>query len=291
MGNYLRIVSICSYLSVIIISTAFTFLVGFLLWKGVPTLDMELFFGDTQPIEAIFNVKHVWDGLWPAVIGTLELIMLTACIVIVPGIACGVFLAEYASHYQHIFIRTTIDILAGTPSIVMGLFGFTFILFLRNIVSLEVNTGLFLAALCLALLVLPVLVMATQESLLAVSKSLRLTAYTLGYTREQFLLFIQIPAAFQGIWSGLALALSRVAEDTAVILLTGAVVNAGLPSGLGSKFEALPFVIYHTATQYQTEDELNRGFGAALVLLILVVGLFVFAQILASYFYRLRKEV
>ena len=65
------------------------------------------------------------------------------------------------------------------------------------------------------------------------------------------------------------LAMGRAAEDTAVILLTGVVANGGVPSGLGTRFEALPFSIYYTAAQYQTQEELTRGFGAALVLLLL----------------------
>lgn len=65
------------------------------------------------------------------------------------------------------------------------------------------------------------------------------------------------------------LAMGRAAEDTAVIMLTGVVINSGLPAGLASKFEALPFLIYYTAAQYTDEAELTRGFGAALVLLLL----------------------
>ena len=69
------------------------------------------------------------------------------------------------------------------------------------------------------------------------------------------------------------LAMGRAAEDTAVIMLTGVVVNSGMPAGLGAKFEALPFLIYYTAAQYMDENELLRGFGAALVLLLLSAAL------------------
>ena len=79
----------------------------------------------------------------------------------------------------------------------------------------------------------------------------------------------QVPEVFGGIM----LAMGRAAEDTAVIMLTGVVVNSGLPAGLGSKFEALPFLIFYTAAQYVDQNELLRGFGAALVLLVLSAGL------------------
>ena len=78
-----------------------------------------------------------------------------------------------------------------------------------------------------------------------------------------------IPAASPGILGGVILAMGRAVEDTAVIMLTGAVANAGLPSGLTAKFEALPFRIYYTAAQYADQDELARAFGTALVLLAL----------------------
>ena len=78
---------------------------------------------------------------------------------------------------------------------------------------------------------------------------------------------VLLPAVRQGVNAGIILAIGRAAEDTAVIMLTGAVANAGLPAGLGMKFEALPFTIFYTAAQYQSQEELARGFGAALVLL------------------------
>lgn len=112
------------------------------------------------------------------------------------------------------------------------------------------------------------LIVTTREALEAVPHDLVLTAATLGFTREQNLRLVQLPAAAKGIWSGVVLALGRAVEDTAVILLTGVVANAGLPAGLGAKFEALPFFIYYTAAQYQTPEELDRGFGSALVLLL-----------------------
>ena len=82
------------------------------------------------------------------------------------------------------------------------------------------------------------------------------------------------------------LVLGRAAEDTAVIMLTGVVANAGLPAGLGAKFEALSFSIFYTAAQYQSREELLRGFGAALVLLLLASGLLVCARLLEARFRR-----
>ena len=175
-----------------------------------------------------------------------------------------------------------VDQLAGTPSIVMGLFGFTLILLLRKTFAPDANACLILAAGCLALLVLPVLVVNTREALEAVPEDLKLTATALGYSREQRIRHVQLPSAARGIWSGVILALGRSAEDTAVIMLTGVVANAGLPAGLGAKFEALPFFIYYTAAEYQSQAELQRGFGASLTLLALAGSLILIARLLES---------
>ncbi len=244
-------------------------LLVFLFLRGLPALDVALFFGDTPPWQGLLGLRPVWDGIWPACAGTLSLVALTMALALFPGVGCGLFLAEYATPRQRRWIGCAADMLAGTPSIVMGLFGFTLILFLRRTLWPDANTCLLLAAACLALLVLPVLVVTTREALEALPLQLRLTTAALGLTPAQRLRHVLLPAARRGISGGVMLAVGRAAEDTAVIMLTGVVANAGLPAGLGGKFEALPFFIYYTAAQYQTQEELTRGFGAALLLLAL----------------------
>lgn len=261
-------------------------LLAFLSINGIPTLGAELFFGDTPAWAAIFGKQPVWDGRWPALTGSLCLVGLTLCLAIFPGVGCGIYLAEYASPKVGAFMGAIVDMLAGTPSIVMGLFGFTLILFLRHTIMPEANTCLLLAAGCLSLLILPVLIVSTREALGAVPKDLKLTCAVLGFTREQRICHIQLPAAAPGIWSGVVLALGRAAEDTAVIMLTGVVANAGLPAGLGAKFEALPFSIFYTAAQYQNQDDLMRGFGAAFTLLVLAGGLIGLAHLLEAGYSR-----
>jgi phosphate transport system permease protein len=166
-----------------------------------------------------------------------------------------------------------VDLLAGIPSIVMGLFGFVLILYLRRTFLPQGTTCLLLSSFCLALLVLPSLVVGTRTALETLPESLAFTAAALGFSYAQTIRKFLLPAAGQGILGGVMLAMGRAAEDTAVIMLTGVVANAGLSSGLTAKFEALPFRIYYTAAQYADQRELNLGFGAALVLLLLSGGL------------------
>ena len=267
-------------------------LLAFLLVKGLPTLETTLFFGDTPPLDALFGGRPVWDGLWPALAGSLCLVGLTLLLALFPGVGCGLYLAEYAPPKIRSMAGAAVDMLAGTPSIVMGLFGFTLILFLRQTFLPEANTCLLLAAGCLALLVLPMLIVSTREALDAVPGDLRLTAVSLGFSKKQRICHVQLPAAASGIWSGVILALGRTAEDTAVIMLTGCVANAGLPAGPTGKFEALPFYIFYTTAQYQSQDELMRAFGASLTLLVLAGGLIVLARRMeAGYGRRWRGSV
>ncbi len=261
-------------------------LLVFLLGKGAPVLGAELFFGETPALDAILGKQPVWDGLWPALAGSLGLVALTLCLALFPGIGCGIFLAEYATPKVRAAAGAAVDMLAGTPSIVMGLFGFTLIIFLRHTFLPEANTCLLLAAGCLALLVLPVLIVSTREALEAVPQDLKLTALSLGFSKERCIRHVQLPAAASGVWSGVILALGRCAEDTAVIMLTGVVANAGLPAGLGAKFEALPFYIFYFTSEYQTQAELLRAFGAALVLLFLAGGLILLAAFIRERYRR-----
>lgn len=249
-----------------------------LFYKGLPAFGLSLLFGDVAPLDAILGKRPVWEGVWPALMGTMVLISLTMALVLLPGIGCGIFLAEYANPVWRRRVGTAIDLLTGTPSIVMGLFGFTLILFLRKTLAPEANTCLLLAAGCISLLVVPVLVVNTREALEAVPESVKLAAYSLGISRHQVVFHISLPMATRGIVSGIILGIGRSAEDTAVIMLTGAVANAGLPSGIFSKFEALPFTIYYTIAQHQTSEELAMAFGTALLLLVMATGMVFLAK-------------
>ena len=258
-----------SWGSAILVCSVLGGLLAFLLSRGVPTLGSALFFGSTPPLDAVLALKPVWDGIWPALLGTLSLLVVTLVLALVPGIGCGVYLACYASPRQKHGLGMAVDVLAGIPSIVMGLFGFVLILFLRRTLLPQGTTCLLLAAFCLAILVLPTLVAATQSALEALPEHLYISGAVLGLRHAQAVRHLLIPAASPGILGGVILAMGRAVEDTAVIMLTGAVANAGLPSGLTAKFEALPFRIYYTAAQYADQDELAQAFGTALVLLAL----------------------
>ena len=279
--------SVLSWTAFLVVVFSVGGLIVFLAVRGLPAISTKLFFGNTPAWDAIFALRPVWNGIWPALAGTLSLLALTMLLVIIPGISCGVYLACFASQSEKEYIGECVDVLAGIPSIVMGLFGLELIIILRRAFFPNGTTCLLLAAVCLAILVIPALVTATRSSIEALPRQLTITADALGMSRAQTVRYLLIPSASSGILGGIILSMGRAMEDTAVIMLTGAVANAGLPAGLASKFEALPFKIYYTAAQYTGQEELMQGFGTALLLLLLSWTLLMIAKLLQK---RLRNK-
>lgn len=257
-----------------------TFFIGFIISRGAPAFSLSLFFGDTDVFKGLFGLEPIWDGIWPACAGTMTVVACALSLALFPGLATGIWLATSAPSRFKTILALGIDILAGIPSILMGLFGFTLILFLRNWLLPSANTCLLLSALSLAMLIIPYLAVATRTALQALPVSLEITALSLGMTRWQALRVVLLPQAAKGIIGGIMLAMGRAAEDTAVIMLTGAVANAGLPGGVFERYEALPFTIFYYSAQYQSDSELQMAFGAALTLLCLTATIFSVAGIL-----------
>ena len=263
-----------AWVSALVLIGSIACIVGYLLIRGFGTLNPALIFGDTKPMDALLLKKQVFDGLFPAIIGTLLLVVLSVVWAIPVGLAGGIYLAEYAGKRVKRTLNLFFDILAGVPSIVVGLFGFSVAIFLHKHFSDNVYPCLLISSLSLALLVLPYIVRTTQVSLENLSAETRFTAPALGATKLQNIFYVLIPKSLSGIVSGVILAIGRCAEDTAVIMLTGVVATAGVPKSIFSNYEALPFYIYYISAQYADTQELLTGYGAAIILLALCAILF-----------------
>lgn len=254
--------------------SAVSVLLGYLLLKGHEALNPALIFGETPPLRALLLRERVFDGLFPAVAGTLVLITLSIAWAIPVGISTGIYLAEYAGGRVKRALDAFFDVLAGIPSIVVGLFGFASAVFLHRHFSERIGPCLLISSIALSFLVLPYIIRTTQAALEGIPRDIRLTALALGATRLQNIFLVLLPKSLSGIMSGIVLAIGRCAEDTAVIMLTGAVASAGLPRSLLSQYEALPFHIYYISSQYSDPAELTRGYGASILLLFLCAALF-----------------
>jgi phosphate transport system permease protein len=254
--------------------------IAFLLAKGAAALDLQLIFGDTPVLDAILLRRPVFHGLFPAIIGTLLLVLLSVAVALPVGLATGVYMAEYTRGRTKSLLSLLFDVLAGIPSIVIGLFGFSLAIFLHHRLSRQLYPCLLISALALAFLVLPYLIRSTQTALESLPFHDRITAPALGATRLQNISHVLLPRALPSIASGIVLAIGRCAEDTAVIMLTGAVASAGVPKGLLQHYEALPFFIYYISSQYTDPAELSQGYGAAIILLALCLILFFLSKLL-----------
>ena len=204
-------------------------------------------------------------GLRPAILGTLWVIGLTAVFAFPVGVGAAVYLEEYAPNNRWTrLLKTNIANLAGVPSVVYGLLGLgvfvDLIAFGRTIVS---------GALTMALLILPVIIIASQEAIRAVPPSLREAAFALGATRWQVARDHVVPAAAPGILTGIILSVSRAMGETAPLLVVGASAYVSFnPNGLFSQYTVLPMQIYEWTKRPQADF---RDLAAAAIIVLLVL--------------------
>src|SRR5262249_22926818 len=144
-----------------------------------------LLFGDVPPGEAVLGKRRVFDGIWPALVGTLLLVVGASLIAVPLGVGSGIWLAEYGRGRCGRWFSVAASVLAAVPSIIMGLFGFGIILLLRRTLAPQANTCLLLSMLCLALLVLPYLIRATETALTGIPQAVKLLGPCLGLSRWQ----------------------------------------------------------------------------------------------------------
>ncbi len=269
-----------SWASCLLVLVTVLYILGYLLHRGGGTIGSQLLFGDVMPLDALLMRRQVFDGLFPAMIGTFALVLLAVGIAIPVGLAAGIYMAEYAGKRSKQLLTVLFDVLAGLPSIVVGLAGFSLTIVLHRLLPGRLGPCLLVSALAISFLVLPYLIRSTQMALESVPFSLRRTAPAMGATPLQNIFYVLLPNRLPDILGGVILAIGRAAEDTAVIMLTGVVVSAGLPRSLFEQFEALPFFIYYISSQYTDSVELQMGFGAAILLLTICGILFASATLI-----------
>lgn len=254
-------------------------IIYFLVSRGWRAINWE--FLTQPPREAMTQ-----GGILPCIVGTLCL-SLGAMVVAFPiGVASAIYLSEYARPGWVLrVIRLGINNLAGVPSIVFGLFGLALFVTL-----LGFGVSILSGALTLGAMSLPVIIGASEEALRAVPQTYREASMGLGATKWQTIYRVVLPAALPGILTGAILGISRAAGETAPIMFTAAVFyTRQLPSSIFDEIMALPYHVYVLATA-GTEIEKTRHlqYGTGLVLIILVLGMNLFAILYRS---RLRRRM
>jgi phosphate transport system permease protein len=226
-------------------------------------------------------------GIFPAIVGTLYLTLITMALALPIGIAAAIYLVEYSKEGRIVgAINSAIINLAGVPSIIYGLFGFGLF-----VVFLGFGTSILAGALTMSLLVLPIVIASTREALLSVPKSFREGSLALGATKWQTTKNNVLPYALPGMLTGIILAVARAAGETAPIITTAAFFfSPGIPTSPLQGTMALSTHIYYMATQHPNITLVRPiTYGTALVLLAMVLSLNLVAIIVRTKYRRKRN--
>jgi len=236
-------------------------------------------------------------GVLPGWVGSLLLMLVTVVVAVPLGIAAGVYLEEYAhKNWVTTIIEINIANLAGVPSIIYGLMGLGILVYYFHLGQTLLSGGI-----TLAFLILPIVIVATRESLRAIPNGIREAAYALGATRWQVIKDHLLPYSAGGIATGTIIAMSRAIGETAPLITIGALVYIrGLPPSpfqgqfpfvnfqwLNSKFTVLPIQMYNWVDR-PTEDFQRNAAAAGLVLILMTLSLNAAAIVIR---YRLRRRI
>ena len=237
-------------------------ILGVLIVRGGPAISWEFLF--TQPLN-----NMTAGGILPALVGTVWLVVVALIASVPVGVAAALYLSEYAPDNRLTrAINLAIINLAGVPSIVHALFGLgAFVIFFRF------GTSILAASLTLAVMTLPVVIVATRESLQTVPLAFREACWNMGATRWQTIRKIVLPNSISGILTGVILEVSRTSGETAPIMFTGAAFFLPfLPQGVLDQTMAMSLHLFVISTQVPDVPE-HMPFGVALVLISMVLAM------------------
>ncbi len=228
--------------------------------QGLPWLDPDF-------VTGVPSRRPERAGIFPALIGSLQLSVIVGVIAFPIGVAAALYLAEYAGDSRLTrALRTNISNLSGVPSVIYGIFGLA--IFVRGIgLGFTVISG----ALTLTLLILPVVIIASIEAIKAVPEAQREGAYALGASRWQMVRRAVLPAAAPGIMTGIILAMARAIGETAPLILVGAFTFVTfLPQPFEGGYTVLPIQVYDWATRPQADF---HGLASAAIIVVLILML------------------
>jgi phosphate transport system permease protein len=251
---------LCMAITLIFLSSIIYFIGS----RGFKVLSWEFF---TQ----VPRMGMTQGGIAPAIVGTFYLTIGAILFALPLGLACAIYLCEYSPKgFVVNIIRISINNLSGVPSVVFGLFGLAvFVKFFKFGVSILSGS------LTLGILILPLIISASQEALMAVPQSIREASLSLGATKWGTIRNIVLPTALPGILTGVILSIGRVAGETAPILFTAAAFyTRGYPQSIFSEVMALPYHIYALMTEGTHPDQQTAiAYGCSLILLIMVLSI------------------
>ncbi|MBI1378335.1 MAG: phosphate ABC transporter permease PstA [Frankiales bacterium] len=265
------------YATFLIALAPLVFVLGTVIVKGLQVFSYEFLMTSMRNVSAL----HPGGGVYHAIIGTLEQILIASLIGIPLGVMTAIYLVEYAPNARNTrlarWISFFVDVMTGVPSVVVGLFIYT-----AFVLTLGLPRGGFAAALALTILMLPVVVRSTEEMLRIVPRDLREASYALGIPKWRTILKVVLPTALGGIITGAMLAVARIAGETAPLLLTTFLSQSINTNPFTGPQASLPTFIWDQFTR-GTDASIARAWGGALVLVLLIVILYAAAKIIARF--------
>jgi len=252
------LLSVAVYVSVLFVTVVFFWILSDLIWNGFKNLSWS--FVSLSPRDA-----GRAGGIFSIIVSTLLILAICLCVSLPLGLGAAVFLAEFTSATNILgrCIRCSLDILAGVPSIVFGLFGSAFFC-----VYLNMGFSILSGGLTLACMILPLLIRATEEGLRSVPETYRLGAHALGMSQTRILFSIILPMATPGLIVGLILGIGRAMAETAALIFTSGYVDR-MPSSLMDSGRALSVHIYDLSMNVAGGEP--NAYTTALVLIIILI--------------------
>ena len=254
-------------LAAVITAAVVLFLIGYILWHGVPNLSLPGIFAWE------YNGEN--QSMTPAIINTLIMTALTLFLAVPIGVFAAIYLVEYAKKGSKLvkLIRVTAETLAGIPSIVYGLFGF--IVFA---ITLGWSYTLIAGVITLAIMILPLIIRTTEEALMAVPDSFREGSFGLGAGKLRTVFHIVLPSAVPGIAAGIILAIGRIVGESAALIFTSG-TNPVVAKGLFTSASTLSVHLYALLTEGLYTEQ---AYAVAAVLLFLVIGINALSSVAAK---------
>lgn len=272
MKNYINhpfslLLRILVILSAIITAGVVLFLIGYILYHGVPNLAMP----------GLFSWKFTAENqsMMPAIINTVIMIALTLMLAVPIGVFAAIYLVEYSKRGNRFvkIIRVTAETLSGIPSIVYGLFGY--IVF---VITLGWSFTLLSGVITMAIMILPLIMRTTEEALMAVPDSFREGSFGLGAGRLRTVFRIVLPSSIPGILSGVILAIGRIVGESAALIFTSG-TNPVVPKSLFSSASTLSVHLYTLLNEGRYTDQ---AYATAVVLLIVVIIINALSSVVAK---------
>lgn len=261
-----KIFTLCLGTFAVFICIPIFLILGFVIHKGFPVLTWSFFTDVPKP------VGEIGGGVANGIIGSIILVALASLLAFPVGILTGAFLVEYPQHKISSLVRVCIEILQGIPSIVLGILAYLWI------VSPMGNFSAFSGGIALGLMLLPLIVRSTEDTLSMIPVTLKEASLSLGVPYYKTFLKVILPTGLSGIMNGALLGISRIAGETAPLLFT-AFGNPFISVHLGEPLNALPLIIFNYATS-PYPDWQSIAWGASLLLIIMTLGLSLLTKVL-----------